>query len=250
MVTTLTPERAIRESATSVTSRQLTASQANLLNSSHKKLVEANEYFFPNKLHEIEKHVDKITKKTFTSLKDVTAKNVDILEPDVLNSSVENIISVAKYEGLDEGQIFMVLEGVLANRLVDFSMFKNGGLSFTESANFSTLSRDKKLKEIIKEVERHGFDVVDNFYNIYPRYYEKIGLADTIFDLEAVSKEAEKDLGENKRDHVILNKVKSDIKIKIKSLHLLSRENIAKTKEEETKEFYEALEFNLDYLRY
>jgi len=249
MAITLTPERIAREPVVS-TRQQLTARQANLLNSSHKKLIEANEYFFPNKLHEIEKHVDKITKKTFSSFKEVTAKNIDVLEPDVLNSSIENVISVAKYEGLDESQIFMVLEGVLAERLVDFSMFKNGGLSFTESANFSTLSRDKKLKEIIKEVDKHGFDVVDNFYKIYPKYYEKIGVADTIFDLEAVSKEAEKDLGENKRDHAILNKVRSDIKIKIKSLRLLSKENIAKTKEEETKEFYDALEFNLDYLRY
>lgn len=251
MAITISPEAIPKETHNyTAIHRQTNPRQDNLINSAHKKLIDANDHFFPDQPHQIENHIGGITYKTLAALRKVPSKYIDTPEHGIPDLVIEDAVALAKYEKLDHDQMFEFIEGVLAERLVNFSVFKYNGIHLNNNVNFPALDRAKRLEEVTEEVNKYGLSAVDNFYKIYPNYHNKIKSANTVFDLEAIVKDAENDLSENKNDLIILNKVKSDIKHKIKSLHLLSKENISQTKEEETKEYYDALESNLDYLRY
>lgn len=251
MAITISPEAILKEANNyTALQRQTNPRQDNLINSAHKKLIDANDHFFPNKPHQIENYIGGITYKTLNSLKKVASKYIDTPEHGIPDLEIEDLMALAKYEKLNDDQMFNFIEGVIAEQLVDFSIFKYNGIHLNNNVNFPALDRTKRLEEVTAEVNKYGISATENFYKIYPSYHNKIELANTIFDLEAIVKDAENDLSESKNNHIILNKVKADIRHKTKSLHLLSKENISQTKEDETKEYYRALESNLDYLRF
>jgi len=215
------------------------------------RMEEANKHFFPDQKERIMDYSRPIAQEVYEKLKKTQASNFEIVEvEDILDMSAQTIISFAKYEGFEEADINRILNGVVAGRLMNFDYIKNTGKSLTDDPNYSTYERTKKVELIVKEINQHGFIAVDNFYMKYPSFYDLITEAKTLADLHTIGLKAENDLRYTKEDHLILKKIRQNIRERSAILKKEAKSEVAMTKEQKAETYRQAFESALNYLRY
>lgn len=229
----------------------MTARQAELLYKSYEKMRGANEYFFPHHRRALIDHVTPLAEDIYRTVEKTQPRNFEVINVDhILNSKLPEVVAYAKFESLSDEKIREVVANVVADRLVNIAYFKNSGISLTDDPNFASYDREKKLQLIIGEVKKHDFHVVDNFYEKFPAYFEKIGKAATVDDLNAIQYQAESELNYSKEDRVLLGRIKRDLKERSRDIRTSAKAEVVATREEKSREFYEAFESALTYLRY
>ncbi len=225
--------------------------QGELLELSSKYLVEADGYFFPGHQRFVKNNFARTVDSIVSNLTKIKPLNLDIYNSEaLLESDLKTIIGFAKYEGVTEENLKKILEGIIAERTVRMAQLKNLGISLTDDPNFSFQDRSTQLDSIMTEIDGNGFTTVDNFYKKYPSYFNKIDMAHTIDELQDILHKAQGEFGFSKDDVAIFNKIKNDVKSKSDILKREASSEAAATKEERVKEFVEAFESGLEYLRF
>ncbi|MFZ6034677.1 MAG: hypothetical protein ACOYUB_00810 [Patescibacteria group bacterium] len=243
------PEKFAEKAKTSAA--PMTSSQAELYYKSYDRLRVANEFFFPRRHHVLIDRIKPIAEATYKVLPKIPARNFEVVNVDrILSSDLTTVVSYAKYEGMNEAKIREIVGNVIGGRFITFWEQKDSGISISDDQKFNAYDRQKQLDIIIDEVNRHGFQTVDNFYEKYPTFHKKIEEAAVVDDLNAIQHEAENDLSYSKEDRFLLDRIRKDLKAKTRYLKTAGASEVAATKEEKSKEYYEAFESALAYLRY
>lgn len=234
----------------------LSPSQVEILHLTHRKLVDASEYFSNGNLGHFKVEIAPTIIDNFGKIEKEAGNKIPLADYKKVSESgsLAEVVSYSYKEGFDRNQTADVLMGVLGERFTRISALKDREISIAPDNNFSLLKPDEKLRNIMDECKKFKLDFVDNFYRKYPTYLEKIRDTTNVDTLTLIRLKFEKDLKDTPEDRYVRDRLTAITEAKIKGFKDAAQAKLkfkeVQSRKEKSEEYYRALESALSYLRY